>query len=411
MFEINNYTHLTYLGKLINESMQLPVFFKMNSQLEENFYSSATITAHPFLHDSAELLRSVANQGDKLTGPVIHETIYFEQFAVIPVKQNGNCQAVLVLGPTTRQEANSLIYTEFFKDQGVPVQDREKWTTYWNSLQTIDQMRFLNICVSVNWMINQEILDITDVLQSSLEYGSPGKQKKTVLELAEWRESSLFHDGITVSQQLLDLIRKGNKKELMRQLLNYIHDNNPIEVQSKRSYLRNVKNLAICGIALSSNAAFEGGLYEEMSTTLCDMHIRRIEELNELTLVQAAVFDAIVDFTGRVSQCRNKNLSKAVAASQEFIYLHLYEELKVHHFAEVSGVNPNYLSQLFKKETGLTLMNYVQRERIEEAKKLLDHSKDTISLIGERLHFYDQAYFIKVFKKHTGITPKQYRNR
>ncbi|WP_375105407.1 helix-turn-helix domain-containing protein [Paenibacillus sp. RS8] len=42
---------------------------------------------------------------------------------------------------------------------------------------------------------------------------------------------------------------------------------------------------------------------------------------------------------------------------------------------------------------------------------MLDLSNDIISSIGSRLTFYDQAHFIKVFKKHVGVTPKQYRNR
>lgn len=407
----NDSSQLSYLGKIINESMQLPVFYKMVSELDENFYWSSSVTGHPFLREPTEFIRSVASQGEKLTGPVIHETNYFEQFAVVPVKQGGKCQAVFVIGPATRQRANSPIYTEFLNEHGIPVQERQKWMDYWNGLQTIDLLRFLNICISVNWMVNQEALDVTDVFQSSLEYGLPGKQKETELELSVWRETSFFQDGIIAAQPLLGFIRNGDKQELMRQLLKFMKMNSPITVKNERSHLRNVKNLAICGVALSSNAAVQGGVYEGVASPLSDMYIRRIEESNKLALVEATVLDAIVDFTDRVNEYKNNGLSKVVRISKEYIYHHLYEDIKLHHLVDVSGVNPNYLSQLFKKETGLSLMNFIQKEKIEEAKKLLDHSNDTISIISGRLNFYDQAYFVKVFKKHTGITPKQFRNR
>jgi YesN/AraC family two-component response regulator len=172
-----------------------------------------------------------------------------------------------------------------------------------------------------------------------------------------------------------------------------------------------VKNLAIGGVTLSSHMAIEGGVYEELATTLCNLHVTHIEELNDLAAVEAAVFAAIVDFAERVSQCRNNNVSKPVYLCKEYIYLHLFEEITLQQLSDVTELNPDYLSQLFKKETGLTVMNFIQKERVEEAKRLLDHSNDTITNISERLTFYDQSHFVKVFKKHAGMTPKQYRIR
>ncbi|GJM76584.1 hypothetical protein HMSSN036_88000 [Paenibacillus macerans] len=158
-------------------------------------------------------------------------------------------------------------------------------------------------------------------------------------------------------------------------------------------------------------AAIEGGLYEELAFTLCNMQMQHIEELNEVKTVEAAAIQAMLDFADRVAQCRKNSVSTPVYVCKEYIYSHLFEEIRLQKLAELSGLNPEYLSQLFKKETGLTLTNYIQWERIEEAKKLLAHSGEPISTIGARLTFYDQSHFIKVFKKHAGVTPKQYRNR
>lgn len=70
----------------------------------------------------------------------------------------------------------------------------------------------------------------------------------------------------------------------------------------------------------------------------------------------------------------------------------------------------NYLSQLFKKEVGIPISDYIQQERIEEAKKLIALSDTPLSDVCSSLTFNDQSYFTKVFKKFTGVTPKQYRN-
>ena len=61
-------------------------------------------------------------------------------------------------------------------------------------------------------------------------------------------------------------------------------------------------------------------------------------------------------------------------------------------------MNSDYLSILFKKEVGISLIEYIQRERIEEAKKLLTFTTYPLSDICASLNFSDQSYFTKIFK-------------
>ncbi len=60
---------------------------------------------------------------------------------------------------------------------------------------------------------------------------------------------------------------------------------------------------------------------------------------------------------------------------------------------------------------GITLSEYIQRERVEEAKKLLTLTTYSLSDICAWLNFNDQSYFIRVFKKNTSMTPRQYREK
>lgn len=404
---INNLEELNYICKLLHESLSLPVFCKWTSNGQEESFWAAGLSVHPLFSDPAEPFRLAAQIGSGLISPVVHETNYMEQFAVIPVVRNTQCCAVIVIGPTRRHNQNGLS-NEIWQKQGIP---SENWTEYYRNLPFVDRLRLLYICVTANWMLNQQSLDITDVFESTLHYSLSNQQQEKELEMVDRREHSIFQSGNIRQGEMLELIRRGEKDELIKQLVKATNQEYISEVNSRRSHLRNVKNLAIGGVTLSSHMANLGGVYEEVVTTLCSLHVMHIEELNDSTSVESAVFAAIVDFADRVSQCGNMNVSKPVYFCKEYIYLHLFEEITLQQLSELSGLHPDYLSQLFKKETGLTIMNYIQRERIEEAKKLLDHSSDTIASIGERLTFYDQSHFIKVFKKHAGTTPKQYRNR
>ena len=74
------------------------------------------------------------------------------------------------------------------------------------------------------------------------------------------------------------------------------------------------------------------------------------------------------------------------------------------------NVNPSYLSALFKKETGLTLTEYVKRKRINHAVFLLNTSNLQIQTIAQHCGIADVNYFTKMFKKIVGKTPKDYRS-
>ena len=72
-------------------------------------------------------------------------------------------------------------------------------------------------------------------------------------------------------------------------------------------------------------------------------------------------------------------------------------------------LNPSYFSTLFKQSCGSSFKEYLNSIRIEESKKLLAATDRSILDIALSIGFEDQSYFTKVFKKYTGLTPKQYR--
>lgn len=178
---------------------------------------------------------------------------------------------------------------------------------------------------------------------------------------------------------------------------------------AKRSRLRSEKNLMITGIALICRAAVEGGLHEEDAFTLSDYYIQQLEEMGSLQEVGAVMTKALFDFVDRVAQVRRGHYSPSVQDCLHEIASQLYGDLSLGRLAERVHLSPNYLSGLFKKEVGLTLSEYIQRERIGEAKKLLALTDYPVADIAAWLSFHDQSYFIKVFKKWGGTTPRAYR--
>jgi len=98
-----------------------------------------------------------------------------------------------------------------------------------------------------------------------------------------------------------------------------------------------------------------------------------------------------------------------VAEACRFVSLNLHRRIGLDEVAEQLHLNASYFSRLFKKEVGITFIEYVTRMKMERAKELLDQTNRTVGEICEMLGYDNQSYFIKTFKGHAGVTPAEYR--
>ena len=116
-------------------------------------------------------------------------------------------------------------------------------------------------------------------------------------------------------------------------------------------------------------------------------------------------------FEKRISDnLRNtKNYSKIVQNAILYIESNLNSDLGLSQLAKLNNVNSSYLSTLFKAETGMTITEFITRKRIDLAKHLLENQNIQIQSVAQKCGILDLQYFSKVFKKHTGMTPRQYR--
>lgn len=102
-------------------------------------------------------------------------------------------------------------------------------------------------------------------------------------------------------------------------------------------------------------------------------------------------------------------LSPAVRSALAYVDQHYSEKFSLDAVAEHVFMNRSYFCQLFKKEMGQTFGDYLEQVRIKSAKRLLATTDLSISSVAEKCGFNNQAYFTKVFKKATDISPLRYR--
>lgn len=100
-----------------------------------------------------------------------------------------------------------------------------------------------------------------------------------------------------------------------------------------------------------------------------------------------------------------KILSGSLRAVVNDITVHIYEPIHLDDIAERLHYSKEHLCRVFHEETGMTLQDYILRQRISEAKIQLRHTDYSLAEIAENTGFSSQSYFQKVFRKYTGMTP------
>lgn len=95
----------------------------------------------------------------------------------------------------------------------------------------------------------------------------------------------------------------------------------------------------------------------------------------------------------------------------DYIREHLSESLTLATVAEHTNFSPGYLGALFKRELNVFFGDFVLNMRIKKAKLLLTQSDEKLYAISEEVGFSDVSYFVKVFKRITGMTPNEYRRK
>ena len=101
--------------------------------------------------------------------------------------------------------------------------------------------------------------------------------------------------------------------------------------------------------------------------------------------------------------------NRQCAAVRRYIDLHFKEQLTLEQLAEESHMNKFYLSHAFKREFGVSPINYMISRRIEESKYLLAETDLSMSQIAQLLGFSSLSYFSQVFRRTQSISPKEYR--
>ncbi|MED4227540.1 helix-turn-helix domain-containing protein [Neobacillus cucumis] len=398
---------LEYICNLAFNMYKIPVYFFNNRG--ELVFDVAPNFLHNPLYPSNQVIIAQLFSGTSLSHfPVLKETVHLEKFFSISIQSNHQFCGNIVVGPVINFRMTEETINGMFRDLDIKVK-KEDMVSYYNDLPVLSNFNFINMLMVIYYMIYQQKSNLVEILQHNEEIENKIEVEPPVIEIAERRQNKNVHTDISIEKKFLNYIKMGNKDEL-RASFHAIQKQGKKGVLSKSSYLRSQKNLAISVITLATRAAVEGGLFQEIAYNLSDLYIQKLEELNESKAVDQLTEDALLEFAERVKNSKKHKYSKPINLCQNYIFNHIYDEITLSQLAELTSLSPQYLSVLFKKEVGISIRQFIQKTKVDEAKNLLIYSNYSLAEISSILNFHDQSYFAKVFKKFAGVTPNQFKH-
>ena len=176
--------------------------------------------------------------------------------------------------------------------------------------------------------------------------------------------------------------------------------------------LTNMKYLFVASMTLVMRFAVSGGMNSETAYTTSDYYIQQMDKYKTVEDISRLHEEAIEYFTRYMRAVKKEKVySKTVMRCMDYIHRHLNSSIRVTDIAGQIKRNPDYLSSLFKKETGISITDYIMESKLRAAESMLLDTECSCAAVSAAFAFSSQSYFTKLFRQYTGQTPKKYRER
>ncbi|MDC7232256.1 MAG: response regulator [Spirochaetales bacterium] len=152
-----------------------------------------------------------------------------------------------------------------------------------------------------------------------------------------------------------------------------------------------------------SSIIFESQISELEQDVQKILDCNYLEDINKLIGI---FFEKLAEFKADNSDISGR---KVVADIKSFILSHYSSNIHLQDAANHVHLNPKYVSDLFKRESGENFSSYLRSVRISNAKKLLESTNLRIYEISDKVGYRTSKHFLKLFKEETGLTPHEYR--
>lgn len=308
----------------------------------------------------------------------------------------------ILIGPFLFDVVNENFISKVIEKNKLPVNSGLWLLTFYKSLTMLDSEKFtylghLMVNLAVNPFITGKIFYIDDI---SPRVNKRNEYKEQVEEL---------HSNIELrykQQHELDAaVEKGLKEEALR-IYNVLKFNpsNRVPNNPFRAY----KNFAYSINTILRIDAEKGGVHPVYLHNISDKFAILIEKTSSISELENLQIQMIKEYCDMVNKYSTAGFSPIIKNAVNYINLNFDSQISLNIIAENIDANLWHLSRQFRKETGFTVTEYINKKRIEKAQDLFRQGNHSVTEVALIVGFENHNYFTAVFKKITSVTPSQY---
>jgi YSIRK-targeted surface antigen transcriptional regulator len=322
-------------------------------------------------------------------------------------------QIKIVVGPTRQIMETDQELKELAFNLDLSGEDADAMISGMRSIFRMPMESILQMLCTMNYVLNDEKIELIDISiheKDQAEIVIRQERRRAQDKLPEdLPQSPTEHNTYDLEQLLLRMVRKGDTASLKEWFAAAPAIRGGVVASEP---LRQRKNLFIVTTTLASRAAIQGGMQINDAFTLSDSYIQQCELLTTPERITNLQYRMLFDYTERVERLRcGKNPSKLAMDVANYVQHHLSDAIKSEDIAKALYISRPYLSKKFKEDTGENIIDFILKEKTEEAKRLLRYSDKSLTAIGSYLGFSSASHFSRVFKTYVGVTPSEYREK
>ena len=327
--------------------------------------------------------------------------------------QCGDGKHCIVLGPAYSTPVTEAFIRSYMRKNVLSLSRFEEIASFLSSIPQYTYNQFLNLLLFLHHYLTGERLDIGQAFGITDTGVQDAIARQHSHKLYQGREEHRRHGTYRFEQKILSMIRTGEAEKLEQLLLAAANSPTVQEGKLAETPLRQAKNIFIGWTTMvGKDAAIPGGLDIEQTYQLIDTYIQECEALQSEDAVKNLQYNMSLDFAKRVEQQKTPpGVSREVYSCMQYINSHINEPIQAEDVVRFLGMSRAYLFQKFRQELGMGVSAYIQQCRLREAKSLLRFTEKSLGEISSYLCFSSQSHFQNVFKRHVGMTPKEYRKK
>lgn|GEM_PF-5997669 len=393
------YKQLQYIGEHLHAVTGVPyVVFRTDADLPEacmipscSICQNCPLETRIYAHTHSYGIQDAKSNG----GKQIYDCRMGFAFCALIAKSEDGEEYALVLGPIVSGELHDGLYQSYSSELDRAI----------SRVKPLSALQIRNLLEIAEMTLRAALPGRIKYIESnSIPDGeSYTKKIKEKYSASLPGRDGFVHSRIEHFRTLLDDGDQKGMEKSITELINrlYIENRDQLNVFKARS----IQMIDFFGRVIIDRGQEASGILSDINGLL--RHLDMIDDADTLCIW---LKDTMVHMSAIALQHYHIVYRDVVSKTIQYLRANWDKKITLDEIVNVTHVSKAYLCTIFKKQMGMSILEYLTRLRVEKAKEMLNASNTTLTEIAQQCCFFDQSYFSKVFRKYTGYTPKQWRD-